>query len=32
MIDLVVKNADYMISMNGDREIYTDGALRRRQR
>ena len=27
MVDLLVKNADYLISMNGDRQIYRNGAL-----
>lgn len=27
MIDLLVKNADYMVTMNGDREVVRDGAL-----
>lgn len=27
MIDLLVKNADYLITMNGDREVVRDGAL-----
>lgn len=27
MIDLLVKNAEYLISMNPDREVFTDGAL-----